>query len=74
MANGKPFDMDAYTVAHRNLSLGTRVCLRNPKNNKEVFAMVTDRGPYVEPRIVDLSKRIASELEIGLGTVEIYVL
>jgi rare lipoprotein A len=71
MANGKPYDMHGYTVAHRTLRLGTTLCITNPANGRSVRATVTDRGPYVEPRIVDLSKHVADELGIGLGQVEL---
>ncbi len=75
MANQKPYDMHAATVAHKRLPLGTRVCIRNPANERVVVATVTDRGPYVEGRIVDLSKGVASALDIdGLGRVEIFVI
>ena len=75
MANGKHFDMEAATVAHKHLPLGTRVCVRNPENERIVVAIVTDRGPYIKGRIIDLSKGVARALEIsGLGDVEIYVI
>ncbi len=72
MSNRKPFDMNAYTVAHRKLPLGTKICISNPKNNRAVIAIVTDRGPYVKPRVIDLSKKIAEYLKIGLDPVRIY--
>lgn len=72
MSNGKPFDMNAYTVAHREIPNGTMVCIVNPKNKKAVIAVVTDWGPKPKGRIIDLSKRIATELQIGLGPVEVY--
>jgi rare lipoprotein A len=74
MANGMPYNMKAYTVAHPTLRLGTEVCITNRANGRSIKATVTDRGPYVHPRIVDLSKRIADELDIterGLGNVVI---
>ncbi len=76
MANGRRFDMEAFTVAHKTLRLGTVVCITNRANGQSVEATVTDRGPYIEPRIIDLSKRVADELgltEQGLGTVDIYL-
>ena len=75
MANMKPYKMAAATVAHRKLPLGTLVCIRNPANDRVVIATVTDRGPYTkDPRIVDLSKGVASALDIKLGMVEISLL
>jgi rare lipoprotein A len=76
MANGRIFNMHDYTVAHRRLPLGTRVCISNPQNGKWVFATVTDRGPYIHGRVVDLSKRVAQDLDImdsGVAPVKIYV-
>jgi rare lipoprotein A len=69
--------MYAYTIAHRKLPLGTKVCIVNPQNGREVTAIVTDRGPYVGKRIADLSKRIADDLGItaqGLGIIGISVI
>jgi rare lipoprotein A len=77
MANGLRYDMHRFTVAHRKLPLGTTVCITNPKNGRSVVATVTDRGPYAGKRIVDLSKRIATELDIlkvGVASVEIHVI
>lgn len=74
MANGKKYDMNLFTVAHRTLPLGTKVCITNPENGVSVKARVTDRGPYKHPRIVDLSRMVASKLgviEQGLAVVEI---
>ena len=76
MANGERFDMERLTVAHKTLRLGTVVCITNRKTGQSVEATVTDRGPYVAPRIIDLSKRVAEELglaEQGVGTVDIYL-
>lgn len=60
MANGKPFNMHAYTVAHKTLRLGTKV--RLSRNGKSVIATVTDRGPYIRGRELDLSYQLAKEL------------
>jgi rare lipoprotein A len=74
MANGEPYDMYAYTVAHKTLPKQTVICVTNPENGKSVRAVVTDRGPYKGERIIDLSKRVAEEIGISLGLVEIRVL
>ena len=75
MANGSRFRMLAATIAHLSLPLGTRVCIKNPENERVVVATVTDRGPYVSGRIVDLSLGVARALAIGgLGKVEIFVI
>lgn len=62
MANGAVYDMHELTVAHRKLPLGTHVCIQNEANGKAVFATVTDRGPYVDGRIIDLSLKVAELL------------
>src|SRR3954453_22438745 len=63
MANQRPFRMEEATVAHRTLPLGTLVEVRNLKNGRSVHAEVTDRGPYVRGRMLDVSKAVAEELE-----------
>jgi len=70
MANGDSFDMHAPTIAHRELPFGTRVELANPENGKTVQAVVTDRGPFIEGRDIDLSYGLAKKLEMvekGVG-------
>jgi rare lipoprotein A (peptidoglycan hydrolase) len=77
---GKPFDMFAYTVAHQRLKFGTVISIKNLGNNKECFAMVTDRIPekwVKRGRILDCSWAVANELnfiEKGLTKVEIRIL
>lgn len=75
-ANGKPFDMNGWTVAHRTLPLGTQVRVRSLRTKRSVRAEVTDRGPYVGKRIVDLSRGVARRLGIekyGVSPVAISV-
>jgi rare lipoprotein A len=70
MANGQIYNMHAATIAHQALPLGTRVELENPVTRQRATAVVTDRGPYVEGRDVDLSYGLAkrlSLLEKGVG-------
>jgi len=64
MANGHPFDMNAATLAHRYLPFGTRVELENPGTGQAVKATVTDRGPFVAGRDVDLSYGLAKKLSV----------
>lgn len=63
MANGKPFNMHALTIAHKTLPLGTKVLLQNPRNGRKAVVTVTDRGPYVAGRDIDLS--LATALRLG---------
>jgi rare lipoprotein A (peptidoglycan hydrolase) len=64
MANGQPFNMYADTVAHKNLPLGTRLTLTNPTTGAAVKVKVTDRGPYVSGRSLDLSYNAARKLGV----------
>lgn len=57
MANGKPFDMNKLTAAHKKLPFGTKIKITNEANGKSVIVEVTDRGPFVKSREIDLSKR-----------------
>jgi rare lipoprotein A len=67
MANGKPFDPAALTVAHKSLPFGTRVQFQ--LGPRSIIATVTDRGPFVAGREFDLSSgafaRLA-QIEAGL--------
>ena len=71
-ANGERFHMDSLTCAHRSYPFGTLLQVYNPANGKKVIVRVTDRGPFVKGRIIDLSWRAAKELDIiakGVGVV-----
>jgi len=75
-ANGEPFDMKALTAAHRTLPLGSVVRVVNLKNGKHAHVKITDRGPYVKNRILDLSRGAATQLgmtEGGLSVVRVQV-
>jgi rare lipoprotein A (peptidoglycan hydrolase) len=61
-ADGSIFHKNAPTVAHRTLPLGTKVVIQNPENGKTVRATVTDRGPYVAGRQLDVSAGLARRL------------
>lgn len=77
MANGDRFDQWGLTVAHRTLPFGTKLQVRNPANGKTVRVTVTDRGPYITGRSLDVSRKVARILNIeedGLAVIEIKVL
>lgn len=77
MANGDPFNMYGATIAHKELPLGTRVRLENPATGEHVIATVTDRGPYIAGRDVDLSYRLAQRLSLerqGVGSLTMEIL
>ena len=62
MASGEPFDADALTAAHKNLPFDTKLGVAY--EDEYVRVTVTDRGPYVAGRDLDLS--LAAAREIGL--------
>jgi rare lipoprotein A len=55
MANGQRFDESKLTAASRTLPLGTRVKVTSLRNQKSVIVTITDRGPAVKTRVIDLS-------------------
>jgi len=61
-ASGEIFRPERVSAAHRTLPLGSIVEVRNEKNGRALRVKVTDRGPFVAGRIVDLSKAAAVEL------------
>ena len=74
-ADGSIYDMSRETVASRVLPLGTIVVLENTTNGRLAIARVTDRGPYVDGRALDVSHAIAVELGMvrdGLATLRMW--
>jgi len=63
-ANGERLHHDSLTCAHKTYPFGTLLKVTNPENGVHVIVRVTDRGPYVKGRIIDLSVRAAKELGI----------
>lgn len=63
-ASGKVYDMYKYTCAHKTLPFGTMLKVTNKANGKTVTVEVTDRGPYVKGRIIDLSVAAAMDLDM----------
>jgi hypothetical protein len=63
-ADGGWFDPEAMTAAHRTLPFGTLVRVTRLDSGASVEVSINDRGPYVKGRIIDLSRRPASELGI----------
>lgn len=74
MANGKPYDRHLYTCASRFYPLGTKLRVYFPRTNRTADVTVTDRGPWVKGRALDLSEQAAVRLGLkryGIGTVYI---
>ena len=67
-ANGSRFSNSAYTAAHKKLPFGTRIKVTNEANGKFVIVKVTDRGPFVRTRDLDLSKRAFMEITKSKGS------
>ena len=61
-SNGEVFHQDSLTCAHRTLPFGTYLRVTNKQNGRAVIVRVNDRGPFVEGRIVDLSRAAAQQL------------
>src|SRR4051812_49411914 len=71
-ANGEIYDMEKLTAAHRTLPFETWVHVVNLSNQKTVDVRITDRGPFVGGRIIDLSHAAARQIElIGPGVSEV---
>ena len=64
-ASGLDYDMYTFTAAHRTLPMGTVVRVTDQNNGKSVMVCVTDRGPFVRGRVIDLSFAAAQQIEIG---------
>lgn len=75
-ASGHPFDMKALTCAHRKLPLGTLIRVTNLLNARSLVLEVTDRGPWVANRLLDVSMLAAKRLGFmgaGLAPVRLQV-
>lgn len=75
-ASGEKYRHNKLTAAHKTLPFGTKVRVTNLSNNQTVDVVVNDRGPYVDGRVIDLSKSAAEKLGFvnqGLTDVKIEV-
>src|SRR5262249_51814874 len=63
-ANGEVFDTERMTAAHRTLPLNSIVRVTNLKTNESALVRITDRGPFVGDRILDLSRAAALKLSV----------
>jgi rare lipoprotein A len=76
-ASGERFDMQKLTAAHRTLPFNTMVRVENLKNGRKVDVRINDRGPFIEGRIIDLSRKAAEKLDMirdGVVRVRIEIL
>jgi len=75
-SSGEKYRHNKLTAAHKTLPFGTKVRVTNLSNDKTVDVVINDRGPYVEGRIIDLSRSAAEALgfeNYGLADVKIEV-
>jgi len=76
-ANGEIYDMEKLTAAHRTLPFDTWLRVVNLDNSKTVEVRITDRGPFIEGRIIDLSHAAARAIDMigpGIARVRIEVI
>lgn len=73
-ASGEKFHQHKKTAAHRTLPFGTKVKVTNKTTGKSTKVRINDRGPFVNGRIIDLSKRAAKKIDmIEAGIAEITI-
>ena len=76
-ANGEVYDGSLLTAAHRTLPLNTVARITNLQTNHSVVVRITDRGPFIEGRMLDLSVQAAKQIDVwrtGLALVKLEVL
>ena len=73
-ANGEIYDMNAITAAHKTLPMPSVVKVINLENSRSMLVRINDRGPFVDGRIIDLSRRTAQLLGVEKqGTARVLV-
>jgi len=71
-SSGEVFDTNDMTAAHRTLPFGTMVKVTNLDNGRSAVVKINDRGPFVEGRIIDLSRSAAEEIDmLGQGVARV---
>ena len=71
-ASGEKYTHDKLTAAHKTLPFGTLVKVTNRSNSNSVTVRINDRGPFIEGRIIDVSKSAAEKLDfINIGVTEV---
>lgn len=73
-ANGETYDMNKMTAAHKSLPFGVTVEVHNRTNAKKTRVRINDRGPFIDGRIIDLSRAAAERIDmIGPGTARVRI-
>ena len=70
-SNGEIYNMHAMTAAHRTLPLGSIVRVTNIKTGHSAVVRITDRGPFIQGRMLDLSLAAAKAVDVWLAGVAI---
>jgi len=76
-SNGEVYNMHAMTAAHRTLPLGAIVRVTNLKTGHSVLVRITDRGPFIPGRVLDLSLAAARKIDVylpGVADVKVEVM
>jgi rare lipoprotein A len=76
-SNGEVYNMNAMTAAHRTFPLGSIVRVTNVKTGHSALVRITDRGPFIPGRIVDLSLAAARKIDVyqpGVAQVKVELL
>jgi len=76
-ADGSIYDMEQITAAHKTLPLGSWVRVTNLVNGKVIDVRITDRGPFIDGRVIDLSRAAARAIDVidpGTAPVRVEVL
>lgn len=63
-SNGEIFKQRKLTAAHKTLPFGTKVKVTNLSNGQSVKVRINDRGPFIQGRIIDLSKKAAKKINL----------
>ena len=66
-ASGKRLNDGGLTAAHRTLPFGTKVKVTNKRNGRSVVVTITDRGPFIRGRVIDLTMAGANAIGMGFG-------
>ena len=73
-ANGETYNQYAMTAAHKLLPLGTQVRVTHMSSGRSIIVRINDRGPFVDDRVIDLSRAAATRLNIlGPGTARVRI-
>jgi peptidoglycan lytic transglycosylase len=76
-SNGEVYNMNAMTAAHRTLPLGSIVRVTNTKTGHSALVRITDRGPFIPGRVLDLSLAAARKVDVytpGVAEVKVEVM